>query len=170
MKKTTLILFFLGACLVGQAQEETLGAKMQALTEAWDLEATKLSSYQGLSEFCVNQAYREEMIATLKGIHHYDSILYDIIAKKARFGGDAEMKKTLKDIERVESELSIRSFLVFLQEECKARKEIENNARKTGEDKDAEVYMLETELGKYVKQITKRIDTIRDHVHHLNIK
>ena len=153
-----------------QAQEENLGAKMQALTEAWDLEATKLSTYKGLSEFCVNQNYRNEMIATLKGIHHYDSVLYQIVAKAARFGGDDEMKKTLKDIERVESESSIRSFLVFLQEECNARKEIESSAKKTGEDKDGEIYMLETELAKYVKQITKRIDAIRDHIHHLNIK
>ncbi len=50
------------------------------------------------------------------------------------------------------------------------RKDIEKNARKTGEDKDADVYVLETELMKYVKQITKRIDVVREHVHHLGVK
>ena len=170
MKKITLFIFLLVAVCICDAQSEGLGSKMETLINTWDQEAKKLSTYEGLSNFCTNQAYRDETISTLKGIHHYDSILYDIIAKKARFGDNAEMKKTLKDIAKVESELSIRSFLVFLQEECNARKEIENNARKTGEDKDAEVYMLETELAKYVKHITKRIDTIRDHIHHLNIK
>jgi hypothetical protein len=170
MKKSILLLLTILGSTFCFAQGEGLGAKMEALTETWDQEAEKLSTYQGLTEFCLNAVYREEVISTLKGIHHYDSVLYDIIAKKARFGNNAEMKKTLKDITKAESESSIRSFLVFLQEECNTRKDIEQNAKKTGEDKDSEVYMLETELAKYVKQITKRIDTIRDHVHHLNIK
>ncbi len=62
----------------------------------------------------------------------------------------------------------MKEFLTFLHEECNARAEIERNAKKTGEDKDGEAYILETELQKYVKHITKRIDGIREHVHHLS--
>lgn len=167
-----LILFTLSIGLWTSAfSQENIGAKLEELTLAWDGEAEKLATYDGLSEFCTVEPYRARMIETLKGIHHYDSVLYDVITKKARYGGgDSEMKKTLKDIEKFESEYSIRDFLNFLHEECNARNDIERNARKTGEDKDAEAYVLETELGKYVKHITKRIDVIREHVHHLNIK
>lgn len=162
---TALALF--GASLFAQ---ESVGAKLEELTLKWDGEAEKLATYEGLGEFCSIKPYREEMVETLRGIHHYDSVLYQIVAKKARFGGDSEMKKTLKDIEKLESEYSIRDFLTFLHEECNARNDIERNARRTGEDKDGEAYLLETELAKYVKHITKRIDVVREHVHHLNIK
>ena len=147
-----------------------LGAKIEELTTKWDEEAEGLSTYKGLTQFCLKADYRGEMIETLKGIHHYDSVLYEEISKKARFGGNNEMKKTLKDIAKLEDGYSIHDFLVFLQEECNARKAIEKNARKTGKNKDSEAYILETELGKYVKQITKRIDVVREHVHHFNIK
>lgn len=168
MKKITLTTYFLGfACLLfGQ---ENVGQKIEELTTRWDSEAETLSSYEGLSRFCADQNYRGEMIETLNGIHHYDSVLYKTIEKKARFGGDAEMKKTLKDIEKIESTVSIKDFLRFLNEECGARNAIEKNAKKTGEDADGEIYVLETELQRYVKQITKKIDLVREHVHHLGM-
>ena len=168
--RLTLLLLGFTSMLFTQAQEENIGAKLEELTLKWDGEAQKLATYEGLTKFCLDANYRNGMIGTLKGIHHYDSILYETIAKKARFGGSSEMKKTLKDIEKFEEGYSIRGFLVFLQEECNFRRDIEKAARKTGEDKDGDVYVLETELAKYVKQITKRIDIVNEHVHHLGIK
>ncbi len=170
MRRLLTVLGLITLLFSSVAQEETVGAKIEELTLKWDDEAEKLASYDGLTKFCLDAGYRGEMIGTLKGIHHYDSVLYETIAKKARFGGSSEMKKTMKDIEKLEDGYSIRDFLVFLQEECNFRKDIEKNARKTGEDKDADVYILETELTKYVKQITKRIDVVREHVHHLGVK
>ena len=169
MKKTISLIVLSLLAYSANAQEENVGAKIEELTLQWDKEAEKLSTYEGLTEFCTVKVYRSEMSNTLNDIHHYDSVLYKIIAKKARFGGDPEMKKTLKDIEKLETEYSIKDFLSFLYEECTARNEIEKNARKSGKNKDGEVYMLETELNKYIKHITKRIDVVREHVHHLNI-
>lgn len=170
MKKIISVLIIC-VCFVGSVNaQEGIGKKLEDLTYKWDGQAEKLSTYEGLSQFCTVKPYRDEMIETLKGIHHYDSILYEAISKQARYGGNAEIKKTLKDIEKLETEYSIRDFLTFLHEECNARNDIERNAKKTGDDKDSEVYMLEVELQKYVKHITKRIDVVRDHIHHLNIK
>lgn len=170
MKKILLIIGIIGLSFFSNAQNENVGAKLEKLTAEWDEEAEYLSTYKGLSQFCADKGYRDEMVGTLKGIHHNDSVLYQVIAQKARYGNTSEMKKTLKDIEKLENGYTIKDFLSFLNEECIARNAIEKNARKTGEDKDAEVYMLETELGKYVKHITKRIDVIREHVHHLGVK
>jgi len=168
MKKMIFLLLAFGSLTMANGQSVT--AKMDELTAKWDAEAEKLSTYDGLSQFCTSAAYRTDVISTLKGIHHLDSMLYDMISKKSKYGNATdEIKKTLKDIEKVQTEYSMKSFLVFLNEDCKARNEIEKNAKKTGEDKDAEVYVLETELSKYVKHITKQIDLIDDHMHHLNI-
>ncbi len=169
--KRIIVLLVLATLVIKASAQENVGEKIEELTLAWDGEADKLATYEGLTEFCTVEPYRNRMIETLRGIHHYDSVLYDVISKKARYGGgDAEMKKTLKDIEKFETDFSIKEFLVFLHEECNARNDIERNAKKTGENKDAEAYVLETELNKYVKNITKRIDILREHVHHLNIK
>lgn len=170
MKNVMMLFALLGAGLSAWSQNENVGAKLEELTVKWDQEAEGLKSYDGLSRFCSDQSYRNEMAGTLQEIHHFDSVLYKMVEKKARFGGDSEMKKTLKDIEKLQNEFSIREFLTFLSDECKARTEIEKNARKTGEDKDGEIYMLEVELQKYVKHMTKRIDVIREHVHHLGVK
>lgn len=147
--------------------QEDIAAKIDELTYEWDEQAVKLSTYEGLSEFCTVAPYRESLVENLRQIHHYDSVLYDIVSQRARFGNNSELRKTLRDIEKLESEYSINDFLVFLHEECNARNDIERNAREYDEDKDAEVYRLETDLQKYVKDITKRIDVVREHVHHI---
>jgi len=170
MRHTLFVLGLTTFLISTNAQTENIGTKLEELTAQWDQEAEKLSTYEGLSQFCVDENYRAEMIGTLQGIHHYDSVLYEAIAQKVRYGGSSEMKKTMKDIEKLQKETSIKEFLNFLQEECVARNDIEKNARKTGEDKDGEVYILETELAKFVKHITKRVDVIREHVHHLGVK
>ena len=52
------------------------------------------------------------------------------LPKKVRFGGSNEMKKTLKDIEKLENGYSIQDFLIFLQEECNTHKAIEKNEKR----------------------------------------
>ena len=151
-------------------QDENIGEEIETLTYEWDNESTGLETYDGLSKFCADANYRDEIVSTLKGIHHFDSMLYLVIQKKVRFGGDAEMKNTLKDIEKLQNQFSISEFLSFLSDECRARKEIENNMKKYGEDVDGDVYMLEVELQKYIKKVTKQVDMIRKHVHHLGVK
>ena len=169
MKKVILLSTALFAFMSVNAQEN-IGQKIEELTLTWDREAEELGSYSALKEFCNNADYRGTIVGTLKGIHHYDSVLYDALSQKARYGGSKEITKTLKDIEKLEEESSIKDFLAYLNEECKAQYQIEKEGRKTGENMDSEIYLLETELQKYVKHITKRVDLVRDHVHHLNIR
>ena len=69
----------------------------------------------------------------------------------------------------------MKNFIHFLHEECVAQKDIEKNSKELkndigSESYDSQVYMLEIELGKFVKHITKRVDKIREHVHHLGVK
>ena len=57
--------------------------------------------------------------------------------------------------------------------ECKAMREIESHSEETANDVginsySGQVYLLETELFKYVKHVTARVDKIRLHVHHLS--
>ena len=169
-----LILLFFG--FQSLAQEETnerLDEKIDKLTYAWDLEADKLSSYEGLQNLCADQNYRKEIFDLLKEIHHYDTVLYGVLQKLSQRSKDKEITKTLKEIKKFEEEYDTQSFIHYMREECVTMLEIEKNAENTRNDVgyssySSQVYLLETELVRYVKHITNRVDKIRSHVHHLS--
>lgn len=179
MKKivfTYLFVYIMGGFALAQDQtKESLGKKIDELTYDWDLKADELDNYEGLTRFCLNAPYRTEILTLLKDLHHYDSVLYERLSKAARFSHDREIKKTIKDIEEFEAEYDMKSLVHFLHEECDRRKDIEHNADVLkggiGSDSyDGQIYLIETELNKFIKHITKRVDNIRKHVHHLHIE
>ena len=156
-----------------EAAEKRLDEKIDELTYAWDLEADKLSSYQGLQNLCADEKYRLEIFDLLKEIHHYDTVLYGVLVKLSQHSKDREIKRTLNDIKKFEKEYDMQKFIHYMREECITMLEIEKNAEDTRNEVgyssySSQVYLLETELIKYVKHVTKRVDKIRQHVHHLS--
>lgn len=160
--------------LAAQEEEsERLDKKIDELTYDWDLEADKLSSYEGLQNLCTDETYRLKIFTLLEDIHHYDTVLYGVLIKLARTNKDKEIDKTLKDIKKFEESYNTKSFVHFMNEECKAMIDIEKHSEETKNDVgtnsySGQIYLLETELYKYVKHITDRVDKIRQHVHHLS--
>ncbi|WP_436516271.1 hypothetical protein [Ekhidna sp. To15] len=159
--------------LAQEEDEKRLDEKIDEITYDWDLEADKLSSYEGLQELCTDEDYRTRILTLLDDIHHYDTVLYNVLTKLSRTSDDKEIKKTLKDIKKFESEYDSKSFIHFMNEECKVMLEIEKKSEETANDVginsySGQVYLLETELFKYVKHVTARVDKIRLHVHHLS--
>ena len=81
---------------------------------------------------------------------------------------DPEAKATIDDIETLEVEYTTPLFLQFLREECQLFNDLERNHAAEGEKKYLkERSNLEKDLEKYVSGITRRIDLIDEHVHHL---
>lgn len=156
-----------------EESDERLDEKIDKLTYAWDLEADKLASYEGLQNLCADDEYRMEMFDLLKNIHHYDTVLYGVLLKLSHRSKDREINKTLKEIKKFEEDYDMQNFIHYMREECIAMVEIEKNAEDTRNEVgfssySSQVYLLETELIKYVKHVTKRVDKIRQHVHHLS--
>lgn len=172
MKKSLLILavFF---CVSLQAyaqgeQTEDIVKIIDDLTLQWDKEAVKLETYEGLKDYCQIKPYRDNTIKLLNAIHHYDTSLYMIVKAKYDTIQNEEAKATLADVVTVETIYTTPAFLKFLHRECATLNGIENNlAKKGGKEYKTEVKKLEKELFQYVEGITKRIDLIDEHVHHL---
>lgn len=167
--------FFVSFDLLSQEADskERLDEKIDQLTYAWDLEADKLSSYEGLQNLCADSKYRKEIFDLLKEIHHYDTVLYEVLVKLSHRSKDREIHKTLKEIKKFEQKYNTESFVHFMREECTSMLEIERKAEDSRNEVgyssySSQVYMLETELVKYVKHVTHRVDKIRQHVHHLS--
>ena len=156
------------------AQEEgRLDDRIDEVTYDWDLEADKLATYDGLLYVCSDEDYRQKVIKLLNDIHHLDSVLYGVLIDVSKHSSDKEVKKTLKDIRKFEEDYNTKNFIHFMSQECKAAAEIEKNAEKTknqvGQNSySGQIYILETELFRYVKHVTQRVDKIRLHVHHLS--
>jgi hypothetical protein len=164
----TFCLFAIGC--FAQEDEAEIVKTIDALTLRWDNEAEKLQTYEGLGSFCGNSLYRKDIISMLDEIHHYDTLLYGIVTRKFESNEDAEAKATLNDIETLESEYTTKSFKRFIHQECNTYNDIERNlGAEKGDEYDEEVAVLETELKKYVIEVTKQIDLIDEHIHHLHL-
>lgn len=154
-------------------EEGRLDEKIDQITYDWDLEADKLSSYEGLQSLCSDEEYRLKIFKLLDDIHHYDTILYGVLLNLSKRQKSKEIDKTLRDIKKFEKEYDTKSFIHFMNEECKAMTEIESHYAETKNEVgyssySGQIYLLETELFKYVKHVTDRVDKIRQHVHHLS--
>ncbi len=161
--------------LYAQEGEENVITKFDDIVTRWDILSDDLGSYEGLNKYCTQKQYQDEVITILNEIHHYDSVLYDKLSQKARFSKNHELKKTLEQIEQFEDEFKSPSFLKKLHDECVGRREIEKDAKETKNDigmnsYDGQVLVLEADLHKYIIHITRLVDHIKDHIHHLHIE
>ena len=175
MKLAISIFYFFTAGIVLAQDNESLGETLDNLTYSWDLESANMYDYNGMLKFCRDRDYRYEVITMLKDIHHYDSVLLDRLNKAYRFNKDRELIKTLKDIAKFEEDYSMTEFINFLYDECQGISELERNKSEledeiSQESYDGKCYVIETEMAKYIHHITRRVDVIREHVHHLHIK
>ncbi len=157
------------------AQQSNLVAGLDQATEKWLTISEEIKTYEGLKKYCLNQEFNDNVLNTLNTLHHFDTVIYNVLVKKYRVNKDHEIKKTLDEIKEFESEYNPSKFAHFLNEECGARRHIEHDKKETIHDIGAESYdgqieLLETELYRYVKGITKVAERIKNHSHHLHLE
>ena len=170
MIRLVLMLSFAVASTSITAQEQNIVSIIDDLTIKWDKQAEQLETFAGLKYYCTSDKYRTNAIALLDKIHHYDTLLYNVVSDKYANIKDAEAKATLKEILTVETEYTTPNFKAFLQQECDGFNELqETYSQRSGSKYYKEAEKLEKELAKYVESITTRIDLIDEHVHHLDL-
>ena len=163
----TLIIF--SQSLVAQ-ENVNIVTIIDDLTVRWDQTAINMKTYQGIHNFCGKDGDRDKTVELLDQIHHWDTTLYFIVQNKYADTNDKEAEATLRDIETLETDYTTRSFRRFIHQECNTYNDIEKNlGREKGAEYKEEVKVLEKELKKYVVEITKQIDLIDEHVHHLHL-
>lgn len=154
---------------------ENVITKFDEVSYQWDLVSEDLEEYEGLSEFCLEKSYRTDVIKLLEEVHHFDSLIYFKLKDLSVTDNSGEIKKTLKQIEELESEFSIREFSKFLNQECRDRKKIEKDRKdlsaNIGQDGyDGQQQLLENKLYRYIHHVTYLVDHIRKHIHHLHLE
>ena len=173
-------LFLIILCIspfIGFAQKDSssLLAHIDEVTNKWNDVSDEMSTYRGLQQYCSNRAYKDNILETLNGIHHYDTVIYNVLVKKNRFSKSKDIDHALRDIKKFETKYHPSKFINFLHEECKFRRDIEKNKDESktsfgSESYDGQIVILETELQKYVKHVTKLVAHINKHSHHLHLE
>lgn len=173
MKIKRVFNFLVFLMIVASVRAQSTIEVFDELTYKWDLEAEKLSTYEGLLEFCGNDDYRYSTIDILKSIHHYDSLLYKSLQQaRRRDRHNHNINKTIKEIENFERNYTTKNFIHFLHGDCNKSTDLEKHSSELRKDSgegsyDNQVYVLEVELGRYVHHVTKKVDHIRSLTHHL---
>ncbi len=157
-----------------QDSVENLTEKFDDVSYRWDLIAETLEDYRGLIGYCQIDSFRYEVISVLNDIHHYDTLIYRRLMEISYYQNNHEIKKTLEQIRQFEEEYSVKNFIHHLNKECKESKEVEHEKDKTLSDIGHNSYsgqMLNVENAtfRYVHHVTKLVDHIRNHVHHLHV-
>ncbi len=160
-------LLFLSTSVFAQEYESDVLIIIDDLRYQWDDEAVNLETFEGMEKYCYQKKYKKEIADLLNSIHHYDTLLYSIVAQKHSQTEDLQAKEALKDILIVESEYTTLNFLEFLNEECVKVKKIEKSESKHSNGADTKRKKLEKELVEYIDSVTERIDLIDENTHHL---
>ena len=169
-----IFLFSLHLYMYGQSSEKgNILDRFDEVVGSWDEEAKKLSLYAGLSDYCMVRSYKDQINDILNGLHHYDSIIYRNLKQKEKNESSHELKVSIKQIEDFEVHYKPKMFLKRINRECALRKTLESEYKKgidndLGEQSyDEMVVIVESDLRKYIKHITKLVDHIKKHSHHL---
>jgi hypothetical protein len=170
--KKLVLVYFITSGLISVAQESRfIVSVIDELTVQWDESAIKLRTYQDIQNFCARGLYREQTFALLDTIHHWDTTLYFVVQSKYSDNEDEEAKATLRDIETLETDYTTEKFKHFITDECNSTKMIEGDFySETPKAYEKGVRKFEKELNKYITSITRRIDIIDEHIHHLKLE
>ena len=156
---------------------EEVGARiveeLDVLDEKWHEVEDVIGTYDGLRLYCGDNRYRSAVNRLLEDIHHYDTLLYDILEKKASLeGANLELRITLKEISEIEGKYKPRNFVHKLNEDCREMRDIEKNKKKLLLDIQMDSYdgralIVDNDIYSYLHHITRLVDLVDKHAHHL---
>ena len=156
-----------------EAEGHEVVKELDRIDSTWHVIADKLGTYAGLSKYCTEAEYKKKVNTLLDEVHHYDTLLYQILIRKAELEGDGKtLKRTIKEVEKVETKYKPKSFARKLKDDCKGRNYIEKYKKKLKRDVQMESYdgqalVIDNDIHAYIKRITHLLDLIDKHAHHL---
>lgn len=151
---------------------QSIELEYDQLTKTWLELSEEIRPYRGLKLYCDEPLYQDFTIDVLHRLHHYDSVLLDVLEDPTieLSVSHREYKRTLRDIEKFETKYGLKEFVSILNETCEAQTELEANKDDLKSDSgmysyDGQILVMENVLHKYLKHIDKRVVAIDEHLH-----
>lgn len=171
-----LLLIFFTFNLTAYGQEEydiNLAIEFDMVDADWHALAKTMNNYEGFQEYCENPQFKKQVEEALLNIHYLDSLILNKLTDYTYIMDEKERASSLKEISKFETKYSVKRFTKTLKEECHERHNIEHNKKKTKKEfginsYDGQKLVLEVELQSYINHITKLVDHIDRHAHHID--
>ncbi|REE00072.1 hypothetical protein [Marinoscillum furvescens] len=175
MKRTAVLIFLSLSTISTLFAQTSIEEEYDLLTEHWLEASDVLKTYDGLGLLCNDAKFRNNTLEILSLIHHYDSVLLDLMKDPTveLEISSHEYRKTMKELQQFEAEYGVKSFVSFLKESCLSRRDLERNKEELQKASgmysyDGQRLVLETKLGKFLKHIDKKVVSIDKHIHHIH--
>lgn len=177
--KLRLLLVYPALLISGLLQAQTPDVFVEdtynRLTDKWLMISREMQNYSGLTKFCDDAEFREMALGTLKSIHHYDSLILDLLKDPTLklSVSHQEYKETVKDFEKLETEYGAKAFLQVIKESCVTMRELEKDKEKLKRQSgvysyDGQIMNLENYLMGYLNHLDKKVVKMKDHIHNIH--
>ena len=158
----------------GEESFDDIVEHFDELDKDWHSMEPTLDDYEGLHTYCSQKTYKDRVQTILAQLHHYDTVIVNKMNDASYVIDNKERSKILKSIEKFEEQYSIPKFLEKLNQECQERHDVEHDKKYSKNDLadnsyDGQKLIVQLEIKKYMKHITKKIDHIDKYLHHLHI-
>ena len=171
---SALILFLVNFSAL-EAEPFITERKILTLSDHWKKEMRTLENYRGLETFCWDQSQRQIIFNLLEEIHEYHDALYEDLQTTQYNHSKRTIQRILKHIDKLEEKYNPQDFNQFFQSQCALQSKIQRKSDhyRAGfgvHSYEGKIYVQETEMYRYLKRLTKRIDRIKKHVEHFYIR
>ncbi len=140
-----------------------------------DAEMMALTKYKNLKTFCEEANYRKTIFNLLDEIHEYHDKLEVDLKETTYNHSKRTISRILKHMDKLENKFNEDDFTNFFKEQCSFQSRIEkySDHYKAGfgtHSYGGQVYVQEVVLYRYLKRLTKRVESIKRHVEHFYIR
>lgn len=174
MRKLKIVIAVVGVLIVSPWKGSTQNIDMveenyNRLTNEWLKISGQLKSYEGLSAYCQDAAFKSHTRYVLGTIHRYDSVLLAQINDPSSNLRSKEAQKITKEIEAFERKHSMQDFNDMFSENCADWRNLEDTKSRTYSASgvhsfDSQVLHLEMIMYRYLNRIDKKLVSLEDHL------
>ena len=130
-----------------------------------------LSKYKNLKAFCSDDSYRQTIFTLLDEIHEYHDMLEKDLQATTYNHSKRTIERILSHMDRLDQKFNPDDFTDFFKEQCSFQSKIEkySDHYKAGfgtHSYGGKVYAQEVVMYRYLKRLTKRVKSIKNHVEH----
>ena len=134
-----------------------------------------LSSYKNLQAFCEDYSYRQTIFNLLDQIHEYHDLLEGDLETTTYNHSRRTITRILRHMDKLDQKFNAEGFTSFFKEQCSFQFQIEkySDHYRAGfgtHSYGGRVYAQEAVMYRYLKRLTRRVESIKKHVEHFYIR
>lgn len=149
--------------------------KIISLSDDWNQQVGAIVDNNGLRTFCSNDDERYVIFQLLDEIHYYHDLLEEDLKTTNYNHSKRQIKRILKHMEKIDEKYHPMEFARFFREQCDLQTKLDKNSDQYDSSfgyhtYNGKIYVQEVEIQRYLKNLNKSIDRIKEDVEQFYIR